>query len=1167
MKKKLFCILLTVVLLLSSFPIGVLTVSAETATLAGSGTEASPYLIGSKDDLLILASMSDTTGKYFLQTADIDLYHVPWTPINGFNGVYDGNYHVIKDLYVTGVTSAGLFGTIPNSPSFQTVIKNLAVTGIIKGSVTHAGGVVAVSNNNLKLENVYTDVDITLSGSGKYVGGLLAWGRGQLDIVGCVSEGDITLTNGGATFYIGGLIGSGTVKDTDGTTNIVNTSRNIHNSYYTGNITVSANGNSGNMRLGGIAGAFMNGVTIANTHMYGTVSYSNATASAANQRVGYFVGGFGYAQNGAANPSSVITASTYVAPVLNESLPGVKSTSNSDITGLTKIAGGMPEVPFVSGTFLETVAAYTDGADLVIDSAQELMDFATAVNNGNTYAGKTVALTADLDMAGYDWTPIGGGRSTEPGNSVSHGIYFAGTFDGYGHTVSNLSFDTGLTACWQVGLFGAISGATVKNVCLKDPTFYNGNMVGALVGFATNSTITNCSVTGLDIDIYQNDIDSSGATVRIYDNAIIAGGLIGVATNAMTVSNCYCEGEIDLTRVTRAAGAIVGGFVGSTMTGNELNKVFTNCYTDTHIVLLLANVSTVGASRIGSFAGNMLNNATLNTCVSLNTLAYTITTVDDTAINFANPRDGAFIGSLGHGNTSYPSSMTNCYCADGSYLDVPSFGGKHELEYIGNGANYTGTVNEGLAVIPEVPFAARDMFLTYTENTSYPTAPDDAKLWVESIRIGGVDISEYTIVSNNTAAQQAASDLYRYIYNASGISVPITYGTTVPAKAIVVGEVGTSYPASAANYGDVQVSMEGTVIHINATDILGLETGASYLASRLTEAENVNLTAIEHSESFLAEGETWVSKRAEYAADPTTFLPSYRYTVTTSEKELSYADKAARLNDPLGNVMVIAHRGDETYYPEDSLEGIISAWLMGADAAEIDLRQTKDGEWVLLHDASLTRTTNVDAMQAADSTLPSSDNISDWTFAQVRQLKLKDQFGAETPFVIPTFEEIMRAANDRLFLNLDNKSTLSATDLYNNVVFPMMESLNAYKCLYVTNVCNNDYSGMETLSKHFSGETLETVLRLNTQSAFESQAQSVINADITPAVIYRNDYYKNRKTDMETVAAYAGQLRIGSLMQQQYRDYECFWDQAYESGFNLFLTDKPLQMLEAFGRK
>ncbi|MEM2482910.1 MAG: glycerophosphodiester phosphodiesterase family protein, partial [Candidatus Nezhaarchaeales archaeon] len=60
----------------------------------------------------------------------------------------------------------------------------------------------------------------------------------------------------------------------------------------------------------------------------------------------------------------------------------------------------------------------------------------------------------------------------------------------------------------------------------------------------------------------------------------------------------------------------------------------------------------------------------------------------------------------------------------------------------------------------------------------------------------------------------------------------------------------------------------------------------------------------------------------------------------------------------MNRVLVIAHRGASAYEPENTLRSIKRALNLGADMVEIDVRTTKDGHIVVIHDATVDRTTN-----------------------------------------------------------------------------------------------------------------------------------------------------------------------------------------------------------------
>lgn len=141
---------------------------------------------------------------------------------------------------------------------------------------------------------------------------------------------------------------------------------------------------------------------------------------------------------------------------------------------------------------------------------------------------------------------------------------------------------------------------------------------------------------------------------------------------------------------------------------------------------------------------------------------------------------------------------------------------------------------------------------------------------------------------------------------------------------------------------------------------------------------------------------------------------------------LDFEEKKQALNDPDGRFMVWSHRGDTARYPQNSIEAIISACMMGVDVCEVDVRVTKDGVPVLVHDETLTKTTNFSDMAGRTvngMTLPTSAYVSDWTLAELRCLKLREGKGGDnarlTNYVIPTLEEAVIVTKGRMFLYCD----------------------------------------------------------------------------------------------------------------------------------------------------
>ena len=224
-----------------------------------------------------------------------------------------------------------------------------------------------------------------------------------------------------------------------------------------------------------------------------------------------------------------------------------------------------------------------------IGTVAELFGFASLVNSGNDFAGKTVVLTADIDLNNMPWAPIGNVTFNRDGDGsyVVHNA-FKGTFDGQGHTISNLKIDTEANG---VGLFGAIIGATIKNVNIKNVDIVADGTAAALVGYClsyTNtSTIENCHVSG-NISIVADWAYVGG--VAAYGHANISGcSVIAEGTGTLTSEN------------RNAVAGIIGWNYGASVT-------------DCHV----KNLNLTGWANIGGIEGYVPGGHTISGCSAEN---------------------------------------------------------------------------------------------------------------------------------------------------------------------------------------------------------------------------------------------------------------------------------------------------------------------------------------------------------------------------------------------------------------------------------------------------------------------------------------------------------------------------------------------------------------------
>ena len=261
-----------------------------------------------------------------------------------------------------------------------------------------------------------------------------------------------------------------------------------------------------------------------------------------------------------------------------------------------------------SRTYTVTVTKKPAPGNLVITTAQELMDFAASVNNGD-YAGiadVTVELGNDIDMSGYTWMPIG----------IDGNHYFSGTFEGNGHTVSNLTITKDTTGYF--GLFG-ITDATIQNVNLTGGltntiSDANGSYVGAVAGYIIGGAIRNCNTSEFTIKSSSDDLTLGQAV----------GGIVGVAENTQ-VANCLSGTDITLNFSSFYIGGVAGAAVGSQVV---------NCsYTGTLTIM------GSGYADCGGIVGNSQQGSEISQCVNQGTIDLTGRT------SSTNAKVGGIVGS------------------------------------------------------------------------------------------------------------------------------------------------------------------------------------------------------------------------------------------------------------------------------------------------------------------------------------------------------------------------------------------------------------------------------------------------------------------------------------------------------------------------------------------
>jgi glycerophosphoryl diester phosphodiesterase len=106
-------------------------------------------------------------------------------------------------------------------------------------------------------------------------------------------------------------------------------------------------------------------------------------------------------------------------------------------------------------------------------------------------------------------------------------------------------------------------------------------------------------------------------------------------------------------------------------------------------------------------------------------------------------------------------------------------------------------------------------------------------------------------------------------------------------------------------------------------------------------------------------------------------------------------------------ILVAAHRCSWRTAPENSIQALKDCIEMGVDIAEIDLKKTKDNQLIVMHDKTIDRTTT------------GKGKPEDYTLEEIKKFRLKVATGHPTRHAIPTFEELLLAAKDKILVNID----------------------------------------------------------------------------------------------------------------------------------------------------
>ena len=223
-------------------------------------------------------------------------------------------------------------------------------------------------------------------------------------------------------------------------------------------------------------------------------------------------------------------------------------------------------------------------------------------------------------------------------------------------------------------------------------------------------------------------------------------------------------------------------------------------------------------------------------------------------------------------------------------------------------------------------------------------------------------------------------------------------------------------------------------------------------------------------------------------------------------------------------IYVIAHRGEHVKHAENTIPAIESAIALGADFVELDVRTTRDGKLVLMHDKTVDRTTD------------GHGEVKDMTGEQIAALKMKDYGGG-----VPTFDEALDAAKGKIKIYLDWKEAAPQAIFDKLSAHGMLDQVVVYGEHHELHALQKLAPGIRVMPEAGNGPYLKLGQRLlrPTVVAFD-------NDDFKPAIIAQAQQKKE-------------EIFVDRLWAQ---DTPELWQDAIDRGASGIQTNRPAELVE-----
>ncbi|MCG1037417.1 glycerophosphodiester phosphodiesterase family protein [Polaribacter sargassicola] len=242
------------------------------------------------------------------------------------------------------------------------------------------------------------------------------------------------------------------------------------------------------------------------------------------------------------------------------------------------------------------------------------------------------------------------------------------------------------------------------------------------------------------------------------------------------------------------------------------------------------------------------------------------------------------------------------------------------------------------------------------------------------------------------------------------------------------------------------------------------------------------------------------------------------------------------------NVLVAAHRGAHMGNFENSIASTLKSIELGVDIIEVDVKTTKDGYLVLMHDNTIDRTTT------------GSGKVEDLTLAEIKAFKLKAPYGRVSKESVPTFKEFLKVVKGKIMVDVDMK-----TDNVDGLVKAVNKYGNKDEVFYF----DNDYHQLDSIkSLDESAQLMPRAYSLQmADSAMVKFGPKVIHIDSDFNTKETGDFLKenNARIWINTLGEKDAEIRYGNG--------EKVIEELIKNGANIIQTDEPEMLLELLRSK